>query len=90
MNLLQKVYNTIKEKIEFAFLKRKFNNWYESKDIEYIDRINDINNRIFKKLSEEYFDDAFWSYTQLQNALNNVELLKSFKQYVLNNENDEH
>lgn len=90
MSLLQKVYNTIKEKIEFAFFKRKFNNWYESKDIEYIDHIKRIKNCIFKKLSEERFDDAFWSYMQLQTALTNIESLKSFKQYVLNNENDEH
>lgn len=90
MSLLQKVYNTIKEKIEFAFFKRKFNNWYESKDIDYIDHIKRINNCIFKKLSEEHFDDAFWNYTQLQTALINAESLKSFKQYVLNNENDEH
>lgn len=90
MSLLQKVYNTIKEKIEFAFFKRKFNSWYESKDIEYIDHIKRIKNRIFKKLSEECFDDAFWNYMQLQTALTNTESLKSFKQYVLNNENDEH
>lgn len=90
MSLLQKVYNTIKEKIEFAFFKRKFNSWYESKDITYIDHIKDINNRIFKKLSEENFDEAFWNYTQLQTALTNAESLKGFKQYVLNNENDEH
>lgn len=90
MNLLQKVYNTIKEKIEFAFLKRKFNSWYESKDIAYIEHINDINNRIFKRLSEENFEEAFWNYMQLQTALTNVESLKSFKQYVLNNENNEH
>lgn len=90
MSLLQKVYDTIKEKIEFVFFKRKFNSWYESKDIAYIDHIKDINNRIFEKLSKEKFDEAFWGYTQLQTALTDVESLKSFKQYVLNNENDEH
>ena len=71
-------------------LKQLFSIVGESKDIEYIDHIKRINNCIFKKLSEERFDDAFWSYTQLQTALINAESLKSFKQYVLNNENDEH
>lgn len=60
------------------------------KILHIFDHIKDINNRIFKKLSEENFDEAFWNYTQLQTALTNAESLKGFKQYVLNNENDEH
>lgn len=90
MNLLQKVYNTIKEKIEFAFFKRKFDSWYEVKDIENIEYIKKAKDYIFKKLAEEDFNAAFWKYCQLQETLKDIERLKSFKQYVLNNENDEH
>ena len=90
MNLLQKVYNTIKEKIEFAFFKRKFDSWYEVKDIENTEYIKNAKDYIFKKLAEEDFNAAFWKYCTLQDTLKNIEQLKSFKQYVLNNENDEH
>lgn len=90
MNLLQKVYNTIKEKIEFAFFKRKFDSWYEVKDIENTEYIKSAKDYIFKKLAEENFNDAFWKYRTLQDTLENTERLKSFKQYVLNNENNEH
>ena len=48
MNLLQKVYNTIKEKIEFAFFKRKFDSWYEVKDIENIEEIKNAKERFFR------------------------------------------
>ena len=90
MNLLQKVYNTIKEKIEFAFFKRKFDSWYEVKDIENVEYINRAKDYIFKKLAEEDFNAAFWKYCGLQDTLEITERLKSFKQYVLNNENNEH
>ena len=90
MNLLQKVYNTIKEKIEFAFFKRKFDSWYEVKDIENTEYIKSAKDGIFKMLAEGDFDAAFWRYCALQDALENTKQLKSFKQYVLNNENNEH
>lgn len=90
MSLLQKVYNTIKEKIEFAFFKRKFNSWYEIKEISHIEYTNEANNYIFAKLAQEDFNNAFWKYCQLQQALEEAKQLKSFKQYVLNNENNEH
>ena len=90
MNLLQKVYNTIKEKIEFSFFKRKFNSWLERKDIELIDNINNNKERIFKRLSEEDFNNAFYYYRILQNDLKEKETLANFQKYVLTNENNEH
>lgn len=90
MNLLQKVYNTIKEKIEFAFFKRKFDSWYEVKDIGNTEEVKNAKDYIFKKLAEEDFNAAFWKYCNLQDTLEITERLKSFKQYVLNNENNEH
>lgn len=90
MSLLQKVYDTIKEKIEFAFFKSKFNSWYESREVETIEYTNKAKDYIFTKLAENDFNAAFWKYCQLQETLKDIEQLKSFKQYVLNNENDEH
>lgn len=90
MNLLQKAYNAIKEKIEFAFFKRKFNAWLEGTDVKLIDDINYHKERIFKRLSEENFNDAFYHYKVLQNNLKEQETLANFQKYVLNNENNEH
>lgn len=91
MNLLQKVYNTIKEKIEFVFFKRKFNNWYETEDILIIEKIKRNEERIFKCLAEEDFNNAFYYYKISQDdALNDKKHLEDFKKYVLNDENNEH
>lgn len=90
MNILQKAYNVIKEKIEFAFFKRKFNSWHEMEDILIIEKIKDAKERIFKRLTEESFNDAFYYYKILQDRLKEKEQLENFKKYVLNNENNEH
>ena len=90
MNILQKAYNAIKEKIEFAFFKRKFNSWCEETDIQLIERINNAKERVFHWLTKEDFNDAFYNYKILQNALKEKEQLENFKEYVLNNENNEH
>lgn len=90
MNILQKAYNTIKEKIEFAFFKRKFNSWYEETDIRLIECINSAKERVFHWLTKEDFNDAFYNYKILQNTLKEKEQLENFKKYVLDNENNEH
>ena len=90
MNLLQKAYDTIKEKIEFVFLKRKFNSWYETKDIDLIDNIRCVEKRILNALEEERFESAFLHYETLLSFLEEKSKLDKFKNYVLTNENDEH
>ena len=90
MNILQKAYNAIKEKIEFAFFKRKFDSWYEETDIKFTESIYDNKERIVYWLEKKCFHDAFNNYKILQKDLNEKEQLENFKKYVLNDENDEH
>ena len=89
MSILQNAYNKIKRRIKFEFFKRKFNNWYDAKEIENTEFTNKSKDYILEQLVEGNFNNAFWKYCQIQETLNDIEQLKSFKQYVLNNENDD-
>ena len=92
MNVLQKAYNAIKEKIEFAFFKRKFNNWCETKEIEILNDINKQNARIIENLIEEDFGCAYYRYVQIIQQKEALKRLSDFKNFILNksNETDEH
>ena len=92
MNILQKAYNAIKAKIEFAFFKRKFNNWCETKEIEILNDINKQNNRIVDCLIEENFGCAYYKYVSIIQQKEELKRLSDFKNFILNksNETDEH
>ena len=92
MNVLQKACNAIKEKIEFAFLKRKFNNWCETKEIELLNDINKQNAQIIKCLTEENFGCAYYKYIHIIQQKEALKRLSDFKNFILNksNETDEH
>lgn len=90
MSILQKAYDTIKRRIKFEFFKRKFNSWYDLKEIENTEFVNDAKDYILKQLVEGNFNNAFYKYNQIQETLNDIERLKNFKRYVLENENNEH
>lgn len=90
MSILQKAYNKIKGKIEFAFFKRKFNAWYEKTDIDIIEDINYYKTLILDNLADDLIDTAFNHYKCMQKSLHEKEQLESFKKYILDNENNEH
>ena len=90
MSILQKAYNKIKGKIEFAFFKRKFNAWYEKTDIDIIEDIDYHKALILHDLTEDNINGAFYHYKCMQKSLQEKEQLESFKKYILDNENNEH
>lgn len=90
MSILQKAYNKIKEKIEFAFFKRKFNAWYEKNDIAMIEDVDYHKTLILDSLAGDNINNAFYHYKCMQESLYEIKQLESFKKYILNNENDEH
>ena len=88
MNILQKAYNVIKEKIEFAFFKRKFNNWCETKEIEILNDINKQNNKIVDCLIEENFGVAYYKYVDIIQQKEALKRLSDFKNFILNKSNE--
>ena len=88
MNILQKAYNAIKEKIEFAFLKRKFNNWCETKEIEILNDINKQNAQIIECLTVENFGVAYYKYINIIQLKDALKRLSDFKNFILNKSNE--
>ena len=84
MNILQKAYNVIKEKIEFAFFKRKFNNWCEGKEIEILDDITKMTDSLTTLLSEDRFGCAYYRYVSIVQRKEELKQLSDFKNFILN------
>ena len=88
MNVLQKAYNSIKRTIKFEFFKRKFNNWYETREIEILNKINKNDEAIIKALTNEQFATAFYYFEDNINLEQELKQLSDFKNFILNKSNE--
>lgn len=89
MNLIQKLAKKVKDTIDGALLKRKFNIFIDKETLECESIILDLKGKIESCIKHNNFDFAFDSYNHLQNAYRRKERLQKFREYVLNEKYDE-
>lgn len=89
MNLIQKLAKKVKDTIDEALLKRKFNIFIDKETLECESMILDLKEEIESYIKQNNFDFAFSDYINLQNACRKKERLQKFREYVLNEKYDE-
>lgn len=85
MNLLQKAYNSIKQIIEFTLFKRKFNNWCENEEVYLLETMQENHEKLFNHLTKCEFDCAFKYYKYICENKEKIQILKEFKNFILEN-----
>lgn len=89
MNLIQKLAKKVKDTIDEALLKRKFNIFIDKETLECESMILDLKEEIESYIKQNNFDFAFRNYIHLQDACRKKERLQKFREYVLNEKYDE-
>lgn len=83
MILLKKIIDKAKEKIDLLFLTRKVNCFIESKSISTEERIHIYTENIKKYIELGDIERAFSQYEELKYKKRQLEDLKEFKKYLL-------
>lgn len=83
MTLLKKIIDKAKEKIDLLFLTRKVNCFIESKSISTEEVIHIYTENIKKYIELGDIERAFSKYEELKYKKRQLEDLKEFKKYLL-------
>lgn len=84
MNLIQKLAKKVKNTIDEAILKCKFDIYIDKSILEYEKNILESKESIEAHIKHGNFDYAFSHYINILNYNKNIEKLRKFREYVLN------